>query len=135
MNSNLFPVRVYYEDTDFSGNVYHAAFVKFMERARTEFLRAAGLNHSELMREGLVFVVRRLDVTYVKPAHIDDELVVMTRLKDLRGARMVLSQSIYRAEEQLTDGGVEVALVGPDGKPRRLPADLKERLAFADTHH
>lgn len=135
MSKTTFAVRVYYEDTDFSGNVYHAAFVKFMERARTEFLRAAGLHHSELLREGLVFVVRRLNVIYQRPAHIDDELVVMTQLSDMGGARMILAQSIYRGDDQITKGEVEVALVGPDGKPKRLPANLRDRMARADTHH
>lgn len=135
MTKTTFSVRVYYEDTDFSGNVYHAAFIKFMERARTEFLRDAGLHHSVLLREGLVFVVRRLDVTYLRPAHIDDEVVVLTQLSSMGGARMVLAQSIYRGDDQITKGEVEVALVGPDGKPKRLPENLRDRMERADTHH
>ncbi|MCB9994517.1 MAG: YbgC/FadM family acyl-CoA thioesterase [Hyphomicrobiaceae bacterium] len=135
MAKSVFNVRVYYEDTDFSGNVYHAAFVQFMERARTEYLRQLGIHHSELVRDGLFFVVRRLDVTYLAPAHIDDELVVVSHVKDLTGVRMVLEQSIFRVQDQITRGEVEVVLVGPDGKPKRLPTDIRLRMAGSGTHH
>lgn len=135
MAKAVFDVRVYYEDTDFSGNVYHAAYVKFMERARTEFLRQLGIHHSELVRDSLYFVVRRLEVTYLAPAHIDDELVVVSQVKQLGGVRMVLEQSIFRVHDQITRGEVEVVLVGLDGKPKRLPTDIKLRMARADTQH
>src|SRR5690606_25476414 len=77
---HTFPVRVYYEDTDFSGNVYHAAYLKFFERGRTEFLREMGVHHSELARQGLAFAVRSMQIEFEAAAHIDDELLVETRV-------------------------------------------------------
>lgn len=124
----VFPVRVYYEDTDFSGNVYHAAYAKFMERARTEFLRNAGVHHSELLRSGLVFVVRRLSMVYHRPAHIDDELLVVTETKDLRGARILLEQMVFRGDDLLVSGEVEVALADARGRPRRFPPEMAAKL-------
>ncbi len=124
---NRFNVRVYYEDTDFSGNVYHAAYLKFCERARTEFLRERGLHHSVLVEDGLVFVVRHMDISFERPAHIDDELVVETSVLDARGARLVLDQNVLRGDELLLTAKVTVALVGPGGRPVRMPAELRQK--------
>ena len=119
-----FPVRVYFEDTDFSGAVYHANYIKFCERGRTECLRFLGIHHRELHEGeggGLVFVVRRLECDFLKPARIDDLLEVRTVCLETTGARMVLGQRIMRAETLLFEARVTVALIGADGRPRRFP--------------
>ena len=97
-----FPVRVYYEDTDFSGNVYHAAYLKFLERGRTEFLRAHGVHHAELAKQGLAFAVRSMTIEFEGAAHIDDLLTIVTEVAGATGARLTLDQSIWRGEERLT---------------------------------
>lgn len=125
---NSFPVRIYYEDTDFSGNVYHAAYLKFLERARTEFLRERGLHHSVLIKDGLVFVVRHMSISFERPAHIDDELVIETNVNEARGARMVLEQTALRDGQVLLRAMVTVALVGPSGRPVRMPEALRQVL-------
>ena len=96
MTPHRLAVRIYYEDTDFSGNVYHAAYLKFFERGRTEFLRDLRIHHSELMAEGLAFAVRRMTIDFVAPAHIDDLLTVTTQVVKVGGARLLLAQIISR---------------------------------------
>ncbi len=125
---HAFPIRIYYEDTDFSGNVYHAAYLKFMERARTEFLRERGVHHSRLLTSGLVFAVRSLEISYERPAHIDDVLEVVSELEAVKGARLILSQTIRRNEEIITRGRVTVAVISTQGRPRRLPMDVLKKL-------
>lgn len=124
--ASSFLVRVYYEDTDFSGNVYHAAYLKFCERARTEFLRERGVHHSVLAKDGIVFVVRHMTISFERPAHIDDELQVETRVVEARGARMVLDQQVRRSDEILLRAMVTVAIVGPAGRPVRMPEALRQ---------
>src|SRR6476659_3317759 len=89
-------VRVYYEDTDFSGVVYHANYLRFFERGRTDSLRLAGIHHTELLEDQAVFVVRRMTVEYLRPAKVDDALLVRSRFVSLKGARMVIEQTIER---------------------------------------
>ena len=122
---HAFAVRVYYEDTDFSGNVYHAAYLKFMERARTELLRAQGIHHAELGREGLAFAVRSMQLDFQAAAHIDDVLRVETLVAGASGARLQLSQSVWRDAELLVDAQVVVVAINMGGKPTRLPAGLR----------
>jgi acyl-CoA thioester hydrolase len=117
-------IRVYFEDTDFSGAVYHANYIKFCERGRTECLRFLGIHHHELHQSeggGLVFVVRHLECDFLKPARIDDLLEVQTVCLETSGARMVLGQKIVRGEVRLFEARVTVALIGGDGRPRRFP--------------
>ncbi|MTI16598.1 tol-pal system-associated acyl-CoA thioesterase [Rhodobacteraceae bacterium RKSG542] len=127
-------VRVYYEDTDFTGVVYHAAYLKFIERGRSDFLRLCGIHHHELgdgvHGDPLAFAVRHMDIDFLKPARIDDVLEVVTRLESYKGARFVLVQSVMRNENVLFTAKVTVAVISPDGRPRRLPAALAERLAY-----
>jgi acyl-CoA thioester hydrolase len=113
-------VRVYYEDTDFSGAVYHAAYLHFFERGRTEFLRAEGVHHSELAKDGIAFAVRSMTIDFPRAAHIDDLLVVDTTVAEVSGARLVLDQAIIRAGETIATARVVVAAVR-DGKATRLP--------------
>jgi acyl-CoA thioester hydrolase len=114
------PVRVYYEDTDFSGNVYHAAYLHFLERGRTEFLRAAGVHHSELIADGIAFAVRAMEIAFERAAHIDDELVVDTGVLEVTGARLTLDQSIERGDELIVRAKVVVVAIR-GGRAVRLP--------------
>jgi acyl-CoA thioester hydrolase len=122
----LHHVRIYYEDTDFSGVVYHAAYLKFFERGRTEALRASGVHHTELLKraEPLAFAVRKMTTEWIVPARIDDLLEVRTRFRDIRGARMLLNQEIWRGETLLARAEVEAVAMTLEGRPRRVPADL-----------
>lgn len=124
-----FPVRVYFEDTDFSTNVYHAAYLKFFERARTEFLRAHGIHHSELIAEGLAFAVREMTISYERPAHIDDLLDVETVMAEAGGARFVLDQALRRDGQVICRAKVVAVLLNQSGRPVRLPARLRGFLA------
>lgn len=125
-----FAVRVYYEDTDAGGVVYHASYLRFAERARTELLRAAGFDHRRLLDEaGGHLVVRRLAIDFLAPAGLDDLLEIETRTQSLSGARMGLEQSIRRGAQKLAVLAVEIAFVGRDGRPRRLPEALRRALA------
>jgi acyl-CoA thioester hydrolase len=127
---HLLPVRVYYEDTDFSGIVYHAAHLKFFERGRTEALRACGVSHTELLAraEPLAFAVTKMTIEWLAPARIDDVLEVRTRFREVRGARMLLDQEIARGAALIARAGVEAACMSLAGKARRLPPALLDRL-------
>ena len=124
-------VRVYYEDTDFSGVVYHARYLHFFERGRTEALRALGVSHTALLArdEPLAFVVRKMTTEWIAPARIDDLLDVTTRFIEVKGARMAIGQEIRRSEAVIARADVEAACMNLDGRPRRLPADIIARLA------
>ncbi len=122
--AHRFPVRVYYEDTDFSGNVYHAAYLHFLERGRTEFLRAHGIHHSELIAEGIAFAVRSMEIDFARAAHIDDELIVDTAVLAMTGARLTLDQSIERGHELIARARVVVVAIRTDGRATRLPRQL-----------
>lgn len=119
-----FSVRVYFEDTDFSGNVYHAAYLKFFERARTEWLRDQGMQHSRLIEHGLFFVARRMEISWDRPAHIDDLLEIETSVERATAARVVLKQVMRRGDELVSTVSVEIVMVNKDGHPVRLPKGL-----------
>lgn len=123
------PVRVYYEDTDFSGVVYHAGYLRFMERGRTELLRAAGVDQSMLHADGqgLSFAVRRMTIDWLKPARMDDVLTVETRTAAVRGATLDVAQRILRGEEELVTATVLVAALA-GGRPVRIPDPLRRIL-------
>ncbi len=124
-------VRVYYEDTDFSGRVYHASYVRFMERGRTEWLRALGYEHGVLAGEqGVVFAVRRLAIDYLAPAVIDDLLRVETRVAAVRGAAIDFAQTVSRGDKSLAAARILVAVLR-DGRPMRIPPALR---ALLETH-
>lgn len=105
------PIRVYYEDTDAGGVVYHARYLHFFERARTEFLRQAGFSQQELFQQNLAFVVKRMDIDYKVPARLDDLLVVETTIAELKGAKMVFQQRLFKDTLCLTEAIVTVASV------------------------
>ena len=125
---HLLPVRIYYEDTDFSGFVYHASHLKFFERGRTDFLRSIGVSHSALMVENLGLVVRRMEIDWRKPAVIDDALVVRTRALTAKGARMTLRQRLERSDGLIAEAQVQVALIALSGRPAKLTPDLAAKL-------
>ena len=122
-NHHILPIRVYYEDTDFSGAVYHANYLKFCERARSDCLRLLGVHHSELHGTAS-FVVRRMVCDFLKPALIDNLLEVETRFIEFGGARVELIQTVMRASETLFEAQVTVAPVDGQGKPKRLPPEM-----------
>ena len=127
MNQHHFPIRIYYEDTDFSGNVYHAAYLKFFERGRTEFLRDQGIHHSELAGQGIAFAVRSMDIQFDGAAHIDDLLTVTTEVAAISGARLTLTQAILRGETVLTRATVLVVAIKTSGGPARMPKAILDR--------
>lgn len=125
---HTFPVRVYYEDTDFSGNVYHAAYLHFFERGRTEFLRDLGVHHSELAKDGIAFAVRSMQIEFEAAAHIDDQLEVATRVGNLSGARLHLDQRISRGGQPVAHARVLVVAIRTGGGAARMPRQLALRL-------
>lgn len=129
-NSFTWPVRVYYEDTDGGGVVYHANYLRFMERARTEWLRSLGFVQSELRDEmGVLFVVREARIKYLRPAVFDDALQVVSRLGHVGRSRMQFEQIICRNDETLTEGHVEVVCVDAEKfRPVALPTAILEKL-------
>ena len=127
MTGHALPVRIYYEDTDFSGNVYHAAYLKFFERGRTEFLRDEGIHHFELAGQGIAFAVRSMEIDFVGAAHIDDLLSVTTEVAAITGARLTLDQTILRDEVVLTRATVVVVAIKTSGGAARMPKIILER--------
>ncbi len=129
MTVSRFTVRVYYEDTDFSGNVYHAAYLHFFERGRTEFLRERGVHHSELVKDGVAFAVRKMSVDFKAAAHIDDLLEVVTEVASSTSARLNLVQSILRDGVEITRAEVQVVAIRTSGGVARMPRELLAALS------
>ncbi len=131
---HLFPIRVYYEDTDFSGAVYHANYLRFMERGRTELLRSLGVHQGQALagdsHESFGFVVRRMEIDFLKPARMDDELVVETTPTKVGGASIDLAQRVLRGDEVLATAQVRVGCV-VGGRAGRLPADVRRKLGHS----
>lgn len=126
--------RVYYEDTDFSGLVYHARYLHFLERGRTDYLRCLGVEQSALLsadEEGLVFVVHRMEIDFKSPARMDDVLAIQTVTEKAGGAKMVLAQEIRRDGTLLIAARVIIAVINAKGRPRRLPETLAAQLLQA----
>lgn len=119
--------RVYFADTDFSGVVYHGRYLEFFERGRSDYLRLAGVHHTELEAglhgEKLIWVVTRMEIDWRSPARIDDILTIETRTKTISGARIAMAQVIKRGETVLVEAKVQAAIIGPDGRPRRFPRE------------
>jgi acyl-CoA thioester hydrolase len=131
---HVMQVRVYYEDTDFSGVVYHASYLRFMERGRTNYLRLIGANHRKLFEEtekeapGFAFVVRHMDIDFLKPARMDDMLDIATSPQEVRGASITLHQLVQREGETLIEAKVQVAFVS-QGRAQRIPRPLRDAMA------
>ena len=127
---HVFRVRVYYEDTDAGGIVYYANYLKFAERARTELLRRTGRQQFDLLREqGIGFTVRSCRAEYLAPARLDDILEVRSTVNEVLGASMRLSQRIYRGERLLCDLRFRIAAMNREGRPARIPKDIRDTLA------
>jgi acyl-CoA thioester hydrolase len=130
--SHVWEIRVYYEDTDLAGIVYYANYLRFIERARTEWVRGLGVDQSRLKAEsGIVFAVRRVEADYLVPARFDDVLRVETGVREAAGARIVLSQEIWRGEERLFAAVVTLVAMGAGGRPARLPAEFRALIGAA----
>jgi acyl-CoA thioester hydrolase len=129
---HILPVRVYFEDTDFSGLVYHASYLRWCERGRSDWLRLLGVHHSALIApesgEPAAFVVRRLEIDYLRPARIDEVLEVTTECIEVSGVYLLLLQQIRRGETTLCKVVVKVVLISQSGKPMRLPPPIREAL-------
>jgi len=124
-----FTLRVYYEDTDLAGIVYYANYLKFIERARTEYVRERGIDQAALKAdEGVVFAVRRIEADYLAPAKFDDELVVSTETLAMTGARIILQQNVMRGQKCLFSAVVTLVALTETGHPARLPAKLRLKL-------
>ncbi len=127
---HVLPVRVYYEDTDFSGVVYHASYLRFMERGRTDYLRLLGVDHRGLFEEteqeapGFHFVVRSMRIEFLKPARMDDVLAITTEPAEVKGASITLLQKVARGPETLVEAHVRVAFVS-GGRAQRIPLPLR----------
>jgi acyl-CoA thioester hydrolase len=128
--THILPVRVYYEDTDVSGIVYHANYLRFFERGRSEALRLAGIHHMVMLAndEPIAWTIRRIEVEYAKPARLDDDLEVHTRYRTLTGARMTGEQWVKRHGVDLVTAKIEAAIITMTGKPRRIPEDVRAKL-------
>ncbi len=124
--SHRFGIRIYYEDTDLAGIVYYANYLKFIERARTEWVRSLGFDQGRLKRdEGIVFAVRRVEADYLAPARFDDLLEVETEVAGVSAARIVLTQRVRRDGVLLFDAAVTLVVLTEAGRPARLPASLR----------
>jgi acyl-CoA thioester hydrolase len=127
---HILPVRVYFEDTDFTGLVYHANFLKFCERGRSDFIRLLGIDHTHLAdsgngEESAAFVVRRIEIDYLRPARIDELLEVVTVCEKIGGATLDLAQEVQRDGVVLARAKVKVVLIGNSGKPFRLGSMIR----------
>ena len=123
-----YALTVYFEDTDAGGVVYHANYLRFLERARSDMLRGAGADYIARHREGGgTYVVAEVDIRYRQPARLGDDLVVLSRMRELHAASIVIQQRVMRGPQLLTDASVTAVFVGPDGRPQRQPKEWIER--------
>jgi acyl-CoA thioester hydrolase len=134
-----FPLRVYFEDTDLSGLVYHANYLRYMERARSDMLRVAGIDQREAHEGGAgVYAVTDLAIRYRRPARLDDDLMVVSRVTDVRATRCTIHQSVRCGAEELTDAAITVAWLTTQGRPQRQPSawtDIFTRLCQGEDLH
>ena len=127
-DTHLFALRVYFEDTDVAGIVYYANYLRFMERARSDMLRAIGIDQRLAIEAGEgVYAVAEVGIRYRAPARLDDELVVMSRIREVRAATCRIHQAVRRGEDMLVEADVTAAFLSPEGRPRRQPRDWVDR--------
>ncbi|HSG56382.1 tol-pal system-associated acyl-CoA thioesterase [Seohaeicola saemankumensis] len=122
------PIRVYYEDTDMAGIVYYANYLRYIERARSDWVRGLGIDQNAMKAQGLVFAVRRVEADYLLPARLDDELVVETEVVQVTGARLVMDQVVKRGKDRLFHAIVTVVVITDTGHPARMPANIRHML-------
>jgi len=129
--THILPIRIYYEDTDLSGVVYHANYLRFMERGRSEYFRCAGITRLAQLEDPqpTAWTLKKASLEYHRPARLDELVEVHTRCTGLTGARMTASQSIHRNGTLLVHGQVEACIITLSGKPRRIPEDIRAKLA------
>ena len=130
---HILPVRVYYEDTDFSGFVYHATYLRWCERGRSDFVRLMGIHHDELLNpedgsEPSAFVARNLEIDFLRPAKIDEVLEVITECTEIGGATLNISQKIMRGETTLAKLKIKIVLISLQGKPQRIGEMMRKAL-------
>tara|TARA_B110000305_G_scaffold240724_1_gene312232 strand:+ start:1120 stop:1515 length:396 start_codon:yes stop_codon:yes gene_type:complete len=128
LKKSSYLLRVYYEDTDLAGIVYYANYLKFIERARSEMLKKANVNQMDLIKRGYFFVATSLKADYLKPAYFEDSLKVITEVAKIKGASIILQQTIFRSEKVLFEASIRLALIDKSGKPARLPANIRQLL-------
>lgn len=128
LKKSSYLLRIYYEDTDLAGIVYYANYLKFIERARSEMLKEANVNQIDLIKRGYFFVVKSLKADYLKPAYFEDSLEVITEVAKIKGASIILQQSIFRSEKVLFEASIRLALLDKSGKAVRLPANIRQLL-------
>ena len=131
-----FPLRVYYEDTDVGGVVYYANYLNFMERARSEMLRVVGIDQKTMLDynsfDDVSFVVRHAEIDFKQSAEFDDQLMIISEIVKLGGASLVIKQNVVRNDEILVSGKIKIAVIGNDGKPKKIPARLRKKLELTD---
>ncbi len=128
-DAHRFALRVYFEDTDLSGIVYYANYLRFMERARSDMLRAAGIDQRAAFERGEgYYAVAEANIRYRRPARLDDELIVVSKVREVRAASCIIHQRVMRGLEVLTDADVTAAYLGHDGRPRRQPREWVEKI-------
>ena len=129
-HEHVLPVRIYYEDTDFTGMVYHANYLRYFERGRSDYLRLVGVDHTTLLNrpDPAAFTLNRIEVDFRLPARVDDALQVRTAWESVRGARALIRQRIVRGGDLIADALVHAVVITPDGRPRRPPAALADAL-------
>ncbi|MCF6215476.1 MAG: tol-pal system-associated acyl-CoA thioesterase [Emcibacter sp.] len=129
---HVLPLRVYYEDTDVGGVVYHANYLKYMERGRSDMIRGLGISQEEMLKflepDDIKFVVIRSEVDYVKPAKLDDEITVHTNVAKLGKASLVMEQEICRSDEVLAKGVIKVAALNKENKPARISTKIRDKI-------
>ena len=128
LKKSSYLLRVYYEDTDLAGIVYYANYLKFIERARSEMLKKANVNQMDLIKRGYFFAVTNLKADYLKPAYFEDSLKVITEVTKIKGASIILQQTIFRSEKVLFEASIRLALLDKSGKAVRLPANIRQLL-------
>ncbi|WP_272004125.1 tol-pal system-associated acyl-CoA thioesterase [Roseovarius sp. ZX-A-9] len=126
--THTYPIRVYYEDTDMAGIVYYANYLKYIERARSDWVRKIGIDQNAMRAEGVVFAVRRVECDYLMAARFDDMLEVHTSTQSVTGARLVMDQEVWRGKDLLFSATVTIVCIGAAGQPARLPANIRRLL-------
>jgi len=127
--THLYPVHVFYEDTDFSGLVYHANYLRYFERGRSSFLNLIGVTHADLWTKNeLAFTIRKFEIEYNKPAQIDNQLMIKTTYDRITGARLFISQSCFRNDVLIASAKCEAACISKSGRPVRVPNDVRSKL-------
>ncbi|WP_293455193.1 tol-pal system-associated acyl-CoA thioesterase [Phenylobacterium sp.] len=125
---HVLPVRIYYEDTDFTGVVYHANYLRYFERGRSDFLRLVGVSHTELAAQNAAFTITRMEIDYRRAARVDDALLVRTTYDTVKGPRLFIAQRIVRGEDLIAEARVQAACIDAAGRARRPPPGLAEAI-------